>query len=400
MTKRPQQKAGGVLFFAEAGKDGAGSEWTASIIERTATAHRAGRDSGMAEPIGIAIIGTGYIGLGAHLPAYQKMQDEGLVRIAAVCDINETALKTAAERCGTARVFADYHEMLGADGIDAVDVCTPNYLHKQPVMDALAAGKHVICEKPLAVNAVEGAEMVAAARVAGKQLAVGLNVRFGAGASAVKRFVDDGRLGEIYYARAHALRRRGIPGWGLFTQKDKQGGGPLIDIGVHILDLTLWLMGHPEPVSVTGQTYAKFGTREGVLGLMGQWDPKTFTVEDFAAGFIRFRNGATLSLESSFVANIAENQFHTTLMGTEGGALLYPSDDSRTRFFREESGTLTDTVPAFLPRVNTHEAELRAFVKALADDTPVPVSGEQGLLVTRLLDALYESAETGHEVLL
>ena len=354
----------------------------------------------MAKPIGIAIIGTGHIGLGAHLPAYLKMQDEGLVRIVAVCDIAEDALRVAAERFGVAHAFTDYEKMLELDGIVAVDVCTPNYLHKRPVVDALAAGKHVICEKPLAVNALEGAEMTAAASAAGRQLAVMFNVRFGAGAQAVKRFVDDGRLGEIYYARAHALRRRGIPGWGQFTQKDKQGGGPLIDIGVHILDLTLWLMGHPEPVSVTGQTYAKFGTREGVLGLMGQWDPKTFTVEDFAAGFIRFKGGATLSLESSFAANIAENQFHTTLLGTEGGAQLYPSDDARTRLFREESGTLTDTTPVFLPRLNTHEAELRAFIGALAGDTPVPVPGEQGLLVTRLLDALYESAETGREVLL
>ena len=354
----------------------------------------------MAEPIGIAVVGTGYIGLGAHLPAYQKMQDEGLVRIVAVCDINEDALRAASEKFGVASTFTDYREMLETDGIDAVDVCTPNYLHKQPVVDSLAAGKHVICEKPLAINALEGAEMTAAARAAGRQLAVGLNVRFGAGAQAVKRFVEDRRLGEVYYARAHALRRRGIPGWGQFTQKDKQGGGPLIDIGVHILDLTLWLMGHPEPVSVTGQTYAKFGTREGVLGLMGRWDPKTFTVEDFAAGFVRFKGGATLSLESSFAANIAENQFHTTLLGTEGGASLYPSDDARTRLFREESGTLTDTTPVFLPRQNTHEAELRAFIQALADDKPVPVPGEQGLLVTRILDALYESAETGHEVLL
>ena len=354
----------------------------------------------MAKPIGIALIGTGYIGTGAHLPAYQKMQDEGLVRIAAVCDINEDALRAASEKFGVAQTFTDYRKMLELDEIVAVDVCTPNYLHKQPVVDSLKAGKHVLCEKPLAINASEGAEMVAAARAAGRQLGVGLNVRFGAGAQAVKRFVDDGKLGDIYYARAHALRRRGIPGWGLFTQKDKQGGGPLIDIGVHILDLTLWLMGHPEPVSVTGQTYTKFGTREGVLGLMGQWDPKTFTVEDFAAGFIRFGNGATLSLESSFVANIAENQFHTVLLGTEGGAQLYPSDDSRTRLFREESGTLTDTTPVFLPRVGTHEAELRAFVQALADDMPVPVSGEQGLRVTRILDALYESAETGREVLM
>ena len=250
----------------------------------------------MSRPIGVAVIGTGYIGQRAHLPAYQKMQDEGRVRIVAVCDIEEEALRAASETFGVARTFTDYRRMLEMSEIDAVDVCTPNYFHKQPVIDAFAAGKHVICEKPLAINAVEGAEMVAAGQAAGKQFGVGLNVRFGAGAQAVKRFVEDGRLGEIYYARAHALRRRGIPGWGLFTQKDKQGGGPLIDIGVHILDLTLWLMGHPVPASVTGQTYTKFGTREGVLGLMGQWDPKTFTVEDFAAGFIRFQNGATLSL--------------------------------------------------------------------------------------------------------
>lgn len=352
----------------------------------------------MTKPVGIAIIGTGYIAQGAHLPAYQKMQDEGLVKIVAVCDIREEALESASEKFGVTNLFTDYRQMLAMDEIDAVDVCTPNYLHKQPVLDSFAAGKHVFCEKPLAINAVEGAEMVAAGHAVGKKFQVGLNMRFNSGAQAVKRFVDNGQLGEIYYARAHALRRRGIPAWGLFTQKDKQGGGPLIDIGVHILDLTLWLMGYPEPVSVTGQTYAKFGHREGVLGLMGQWDPATFSVEDFAAGFIRFANGATLSLESSFAANIAENQFHTNILGTEGGAYLDPSNDSKTRVFREESGSLTDTYPVFLSKVGTHEAELRAFVQAIIDDAPVAVPGEQGLLVTRILDALYLSAEMGHEV--
>lgn len=354
----------------------------------------------MAQPVGIAIIGTGYIGQGAHLPAYRKMQDEGLVRIVALCDTNTEVLAAASEKFGVAQTFTDYHQMLVMEEIEAVDICTPNYLHKQPVVDSFQAGKHVICEKPLAINAQEGAEMVAAGHAAGKQFQVALNMRFGSGAQAVKRFIDDGKLGELYYARAHALRRRGIPGWGLFTQKDKQGGGPLIDIGVHILDLTLWLMGYPEPVSVTGQTYAKFGPREDVLGLMGQWDPKTFTVEDFAAGFVRFQNGATLSLESSFAANIAENQFHTTLLGTEGGAHLDPSNDSKTRVFREESGALTDTSPVFLPKIGTHEAELRAFIQALTDDTPVPVPGEQGLMVTRILDGLYKSAETGREVIM
>jgi len=369
-------------------------------VPKQEKARRAANRNAMAEPLGIAMVGTGYIGRGAHLAAFRKMQEEGLVRIAALCDVDPEALAAAAALAPGARTFADYREMLASNGIDAVDVCTPNYLHKQPVLDSFAAGKHVLCEKPLAINAAEGAEMVAAGRAAGRQFGVGLNMRFGAGAQAIKRFVDDGKIGDIYYARAHALRRRGIPGWGQFTQKDKQGGGPLIDIGVHILDMTLWLMDHPEPVSVSGQTYVKFGTREGVLGLRGQWDPKSYTVEDFAAGFVRFANGATLSLESSFAANIGADQFGTSLMGTEGGAYLDPLNDANTRLFREESGTLTDTTVVFLPKANTHEAELRAFVRALQEGTPVPVPGEQGLRVTRILDALYLSAETSREVLL
>ena len=159
-------------------------------------------------------------------------------------------------------------------------------------------------------------------------------------------------------------------------------------------------MGYPEPVSTTGTTYAKFGHREGVIGLMGQWDPKTFTVEDFAAGFVRFKNGATLTLESSFAANLASDQFHTDIFGTEGGAHVDGFTPGNIRIFREESGTLTDTTPAFLPNVGTHEAEIRAFVQAIIDDTPVPVPGEQGLMVTRILDAIYESSETGREVIM
>ena len=352
----------------------------------------------MTQPLGIGIIGTGSIAQRRHLPAYLQMQAEGRVRVVALCDIDPDALQAASVLAPEARTVIDYLDLLAMPEVDAVGICTPNYLHFQPVLDCFAAGKHVLCEKPLALNAVEGEAMVAAGHAAGKQFQVGLNTRFGAGPQAVKRFVDDGKLGDIYYARAHALRRRGIPGWGLFTQKDKQGGGPLIDIGVHILDLTLWLMGYPKPISVTGQTYVKFGNREGVIGLMGQWDPKTFTVEDFAAGFVRFENGATLTLESSFAANIAANEYHTSILGTEGGAYLEPLNDAAARVFREESGTLTDTAPVFLPAVLTHEAELRAFVQALLDDTPVPVPGEQGLRVTRILDALYESAETGREV--
>jgi predicted dehydrogenase len=352
----------------------------------------------MTNPIGMAVIGTGAVAQARHLPAFQKLQAEGKVHLVALCDLHTDTLDRLATQFDVPHMFTDYREMLALDAVDAVAVCTPNFLHKQPVLDAFAAGKHVICEKPLAINAAEGAEMVAAGRAAGKQFQVAYNLRFGAGAQAVRRFVSDGKLGEIYYARAQALRRRGIPSHGHFTDKRKQGGGPLIDIGAHVLDLTLWLMDFPKPVSVTGQAVAKFGHREGVIGLRGQWDTKNFTVEDFAAGFIRLENGATLTLESSFAANLAQDQFQTTLLGTEGGAFVDMLSDANTRLYREESGTLTDTTPVFLPQVATHEAELRAFIQALTDGTPVPVPAEQALVVTQVLDALYHSAEIGREV--
>ncbi len=353
----------------------------------------------MTKSVGIGIIGSGAIAQSLHLPAYKKLEAEGKAKIVAICDLNEGTVSAAASKFDVPRAFTDYAQMLALGEIDAVDVCTPNYLHKQPVLDAFAAGKHVICEKPLAINAQEGEEMVAAGHKAGRKFMVGLNNRFGAAPQAVKRFIDDGKIGEIYYARAQALRRRGVPSWGVFTQKDKQGGGPLIDIGVHILDMTLWLMGHPKPISATGQTYTKFGHREGIYNPWGAWDPKKFTVEDFAAGYIRFENGATLTLESSFVAN-GVDAFQTTLYGTEGGVFLDPYMPSKTKLFREESGSLTDSTFASLPEITTHEAEIRAFVQAILDDEPVPIPGEQGLMATRLLDALYESSETGHEVLL
>jgi len=350
------------------------------------------------KPVGIGIIGGGGIAQGAHLPAYKKLQEEGKVKIVAVADSNPETSRTAAEKFEIPHQFADYREMLKLDSIQAVDVCTPNFLHKQPTIDSLNAGKHVLVEKPIALNAIEGQAMVDAARKNGKKLQVALNARFSSGPQAVKRFIRDGKIGDIYYARAHALRRRGVPGWGVFTQKDKQGGGPLIDIGVHILDLTLWLMDYPEPASVSGTSYTKFGTREGVLGLMGQWDPKKYTVEDFAVGLVKFKNGATLVLESSFIANIERDEMRTQVMGTEGGALLDPFNDANTRIFREESGTLTDSQPVFLPKLGSHEIEIRSFVQAIIDDTPVEVPGEQGLMVTRILDGIYASSEQGKEI--
>ena len=343
--------------------------------------------------IGIGIIGSGGIARAAHLPGYKAAASEGAV-IVAVSDIVEDAARRAAEEFDVPHVYTNYQEMLQRDDIDAVSVCTPNFLHKQPTIDALEAGKHVLVEKPLAINAQEGREMVEAAQRTGRKLQVGFMTRFQSDSQALKRFIDAGEMGDIYFARVQALRRRGIPGWGVFTQKDKQGGGPLIDIGVHMLDLTLWLMGHPQPVAASGKTYTKFGKRDDILGLMGQWDHTNYTVEDFGVGFVRFDNGATLVLESSFAANQEENgKMNTQLYGTEGGCSFRP-----LQMYFERHQTLIDVTPRYLPKVRAHEEEIKAFVRAIRDDTPVPVTGEEALMTTQILDAIYASSEADAEV--
>lgn len=339
--------------------------------------------------IGVGIIGCGGIARGAHIPNYTKLSG---VRIVACCDVVASAAKSCAREFKIPRIYTDYEKMLELKEINAVSVCTPNFMHMGPTIAALKAGKHVLCEKPLAMNANEGRAMVDAARKAGRKLVVGFQNRLSSSAQCLKKFSTKGHFGEIYFARAHALRRREIPSWGLFTQKDKQGGGPLIDIGVHILDLTLYLMGFPEPTAAFGATYTKFGNRSDIMNLWGKWDPSKYTVEDLGVGLIRFKNGETVSLEASFASNIERSVFNTNLLGTEGGCQLEP-----LRVYREEEGILTDSTPVFLPEVDCHEQEVRLFIESVATDSEPFSTGEEALVTTECLDAIYKSAETGRE---
>lgn len=347
--------------------------------------------------LGIGIIGAGGIAQGQHMPAYARLSEK--VKILAVADVSEETAKQAAQKFEVPNIYADYHDLLARKDIEAVSVCTPNFMHQELTIAALEAGKHVLCEKPLARNAPEARTMVQAARKAGKILQVALQWRFTGVAQFLHRYIQqEGKIGEIYYARAHALRRRGIPGWGVFIDKEKQGGGPLIDIGVHILDSTLWLMGYPKPVSALGTTYAKFGHRSDVVGLMGQWDVSKFSVEDFAVGLIKFDNGATVVLESSFCANIGSDEFNTLLLGDKGGVFADPMGSPPLKIFTEENRTLYDVVPAHLPSVNAYYAEVEAFVDAILNNKPSPVPGENGFVLNAIMDAIYESSQTGREV--
>ena len=341
--------------------------------------------------IGVGIVGTGGIAQGAHLQGWQKLQGDR-VELLAAYDVKPEVAKAAAERFGIPRVCKSLNEMLRMDDVHIVDVCTPNKFHAPQTVPALKAGKHVIVEKPMAMTVAEARRMCKAAKDARRKLMVAQSMRFTSESMALKQFVDEGGLGRPYYARASALRRRGIPGWGVFTSKELQGGGPLIDIGVHILDLTLWLMGFPEPVSVSGATMTHIGTRKGVGG-MGAWDWRHYTVEDHACGLIRFKTGAVVYLEASFALNVPQDYFSTHICGTKGGVSSSP-----LTFVREEYGNLVNSTPQFLPSMASHHEEIRQFVECIRRDTPSPVPGEQALITQKILNGIYESAESGSEV--
>ncbi|MEI6512192.1 MAG: Gfo/Idh/MocA family oxidoreductase [bacterium] len=348
--------------------------------------------------LGIGIIGSGGIAQNAHMPGYAKLPEK--CKIIAISDINADSAKEAAEKFNVKHVFSDYQEMLKMDEIDAISVCTPNFLHMQPTIDALKAGKDVLCEKPLARTGEEARKMVQVAKDTKRLLQVGLHYRFTSTAKFIHKYVSEGRMGDIYFARAQALRRRGIPGWGVFIDKDKQGGGPLIDIGVHILDYTLYCMGYPKAVSASGMTYQKFGKRGDVVGLMGQWDYKKFTVEDFAVGMIRFDNGATVILESSFCANISKDVFATELMGTKSGVYSVPGDPSQLKIATEDNMQLYNMEPCGLGESNQYSDEIAAFVDSILEGKPSQVPGEQGFMLNAIFDAIYKSTETGREELI
>jgi predicted dehydrogenase len=305
--------------------------------------------------------------------------------------------------------------MLALQQIDAVSIGLPNYLHAQVTLAAFQAGKHVLCEKPLATSAEEALAMVDAAKRAAKTLMVCFNYRFREDARWLKQLEGDGRLGRVYYARSGWSRNRGIPrlgGW--FTQKALSGGGPLIDLGVHILDLTLWLMGYPKAVAVSGATFAEFGPRDlktfpGRLSLpltqAAAPTKVTFDVEDLAAGFIRFENGAALSIETSWASHTraGKDDYYVTLFGTEGGCELYVpnyADRDTLTYYTEVGGEPVTIKPEVVTHGGGHALAVDHFVNCLRSGRSPEASGEQGLALMQIIDALYESARSGHEVVL
>src|SRR5690625_1077666 len=339
----------------------------------------------------VGIIGAGGIARNVHIPNYLEIGDK--VEVTAIADVVIESAQEVAELYHIPHVFDSYEDMLAEVELDAVSICIPNKFHKDATIAALEAGCHVLCEKPPALNAKEAQLMMETAKKTGKFLTYGFNYRHSKEVEIAKSMIDAGEMGDIYAARVQAIRRRGIPGWGVFTNKELQGGGALIDIGVHMLDTALYLMGYPEPEIILGKTHQQIGHQKGV-GLLGEWDYKNFSVEDMAVGMITFKNGASLMLESAFAANVEKNDvMQVSVMGDQGGADIFP-----LKMYREQHNTLIDVTPAYPPKIDVYNREITRFVDScLEGETPLSTP-EQGVIIQKIIDAIYESADQGKAI--
>ncbi len=339
----------------------------------------------------IVIVGAGFAARVVHLPGYQG----NLAPVAAICDLMPERAQALADQYGIPRVYSDWREMLEQEQPDIVSVCLPNVLHRELTLAALASGAHVLCEKPLATSVGEAHEMFDAARTQGRILMAAQHLRFEAGARTIKRLIDGGALGEIYHTEATVLRRLGIPTWGAFHQKSASMGGALFDIGVHILDQAMWLIGNPRPVRVSALTQQKFGRRPEIAAIFrNAWDPNAFDVEDFAVAFVRFENGGSLILRASWAAHVQEpERYNCLILGTDGGATTRPP-----ALYHLRNGTLADEEYKNVRAVNTYEAEVRYFLSAVRGEREPFIQEEETLNVQRILNAAYRSAEEGREV--
>ena len=353
------------------------------------------------DKVRVGIIGCGGIANGKHLPSLAKLKN---VEMVAFCDIIEERAIKAKATYGTdkAKVYTDYKKLLEDKTIDVVHVLTPNRSHSIITVDALESGKHVMCEKPMAISLAEAQKMLDASKHTGKKLSIGYQSRQRVDSQFLKQEVEKGTFGDIYYAKATAIRRRAVPTWGVFLNEFEQGGGPLIDIGTHALDLTLWMLDNYKPKYCVGTTYHKLNNQTNQGNAWGMWDPEKFTVEDSAFGFIVMENGATIYLESAWAINSLDvREAVTSFCGTLAGADM--NDGIQI------NGIINNAQYVLKPTLNAKGAaffdgtkaespadrEARLWIDAVVNDKQPLVLPEQAIVVTKILEGIYESAKSG-----
>ncbi|GLI08781.1 oxidoreductase [Paenibacillus tyrfis] len=345
----------------------------------------------------VAVIGAGSISE-MHLTSYQNHPE---VELVAVCDLVEERARQAADKFGAKKVYTDYRELLADPEVEAVSICTWNNSHGEISIAALEAGKHVLCEKPLCTTVDKALEVEAAVRRSGKLLQVGFVRRYGTNTKVLKKFIDAGELGEIYYAKASYLRRLGNPG-GWFSDIERSGGGPLLDIGVHVIDLCWYLMGRPKVKSVTGNTYKKLGNRSNVQNLSyyqaADFDASKNTVEDMANALIRFENGASLMVDVSFTLHAKSNEVAVKIFGERGGAEVEPD----FTIVAEKHDTILNVTPqidnASFDFMASFQNEINTFVDCCLGRAELISPVEDGVELTKIISGIYESSEKGIEI--
>ncbi|GEN56159.1 oxidoreductase [Halolactibacillus alkaliphilus] len=350
------------------------------------------------------MLNVGVVGVGSisqfHIDAYLNNPEVNLV---AFCDINESRLKEKARKLGVSKTFTNYQDLLNDATIDAISICTWNNTHAEIAKQALLKGKHVLVEKPLSMDVATAEELVDVQKQSGKVLQVGFVRRHAEKSKVVKSFVDNGGFGDFYYAKASYLRRLGNPG-GWFSDINKSGGGPLIDLGVHMVDLCWYLMGKPKPISVTGNTYKRLGNRSHIKNLSfyqaSDYDPNVNDVEDLANALIRFENGASMFLETSFTLHASKDETKVTLFGDKGGVEVEPD----LTFVTEENNTILNTVPQIDQDINdfgrNFQNQINHFVDCCLHGKENIAPVQDGVAVMKILKAIYQSAEENREIYL
>ncbi|MFG6114750.1 Gfo/Idh/MocA family protein [Halobacillus sp. MO56] len=338
----------------------------------------------------MGIIGVGGIATQRHIPAYQSLSDQ--VEITAIQDVDEKRARQVTEEFDIPQVHEDYGTLF--DHVDAVTICTPNKFHAEISIAALEAGVHVMCEKPMAMTTEEGKAMVEAARKNDRLLSIAYHYRYTPEARLAKTVITNGEIGDPLVTRVQALRRRKVPGWGVFTNKELQGGGSLIDFGCHLLDLSLWLLDDPKPVEVMGRTYDRLSKIPGQVNDWGPFDHKNFNVDDHVTSYITFDNGMSMQFETSWAANIKEDKTSLSISGVDGGLDVYPFE-----LYQAKYGAVWDSMVK-LPKEELSPGVLQAknFVESCLGDAQLVVEPEQALKVTELMEAIYLSSETGSSI--
>lgn len=353
------------------------------------------------EKVIVAVIGCGCIANAAHIPSYMNNPD---VEIKYFCDIIPERAEAAVEKYGCGMAITDYHVALEDPEVEAVSVCTPNKAHPIITMDALRAGKHVLCEKPAARTYAEAKAMQDVQHETGKVLNIGVVNRFNTAVNKIRDLIQAGELGEVYHVYVSFRAHRSIPGLGgAFTTKEIAGGGALIDWGVHYLDIVMYCTGDPKPVTVSGQAFCKLGVDMPNYVYEGMWSENTkdlngtYDVDDSVTGFIRTQDGPTITVNGAWAQNIGVEDRYIDFLGDKAGIRLQYGGNFT--IYGTRDGKLWQDTPVY-DSVNMFQHEIDSFVRCIRTGEKMPSHIDQVIITARMMQAIYDSSEERREIVL